>query len=208
VSAASVLIVATRYDVGSYYTHKWARALQRDLVTMGHTCLMLDAGDLCRSGSSLADAIDCVEYVVFYGHGQADEWIALPPGSSGATTALVNTGNVQILSGRRVYAGCCHSLAKLGKDYGLVFPSGEYVGYDKQFAFESANHKFFRDVVNGSVVAFVKGASRQVVVAGLQTAWARLRDAFAGGGILQHQTNAFAASKYAEGNRIRVGYRP
>jgi hypothetical protein len=207
VSMASVLIVATKYDAGSYYTYKWARALQRDLVTMEHTCLLLDASDLCRSGSSFADAIDCVEYVVFYGHGQADEWIALPPGSSGATTPLLNTGNIKVLSGRRVYASCCHSLAKLGRDYGAAFPNGEYVGYDKQFAFETANHKFFRDVVNGSVVNFVKGAPRQDVVGGLQTAWAVLRDAF-GGGILQHQPNAYAASKYAEDNRIRIGHKP
>lgn len=205
---ASVLIVATRYDAGSYYTYEWARSLQQDLATMDHTCLMLDVGDLCRSGSSLANAIDCVDYIVFYGHGQKDEWTALPSGSSGSTTPLVNTGNVKILSGKPVYAGCCYSLDQLGAAYASAFPNGEYVGYSNQFVFETANHEFFRDIVNGSVTAFVKRASRQTVVAALEKAWAGLRDAFGGGGILQHRPNAFAASKYAEDNRLCVGYKP
>jgi hypothetical protein len=207
-SKASVLIIATRYDAGSYYTYQWALDLQKDLATMEHTCLFLDAGDLCRSGASLTEAIDCVEYVVFYGHGLKDEWTALPTGSSGATTPLINTASVKILDGRRVYAGCCYSLAQLGAAYGAAFPNGEYVGYHSQFAFETANHQFFREVVNGSVIGFVKGASRKDVVAGLDKAWAALRDAFAGGGILEHRQNAFAASQYAGDNRKRIGYAP
>jgi hypothetical protein len=207
-SKASVLLIATRYDAGSHHTYQWACDLQADLATMDHTCLLLDASELCRAGSSLIEAIDCVEYVVFYGHGLKDEWTALPAGSSGSTMPLVNTANVPILAGRRIFAGCCHSLAQLGPAYGSAFPGGEYVGYDDVFAFETSNHHFFRDVVNNAVVEFVKGASKKTVVSSLQKAWAGLRDAFAGGGILQHRPNAFAASQYAEDNRKRVGFVP
>ena len=175
---------------------------------MDHTCLLLDAGELCRAGSLLADAVDCVDYVVFYGHGLKDEWTALPAGSTGSSTALVNAANVKLLAGRRVFAGCCHSLAQIGPSYGAAFPAGEYVGYDDVFAFDVANHHYFRDVVNNAVIEFVKGASRHTIVATLQKAWAGLRDAFAGGGILQYRQNAFAASKYAEDNRRRVGFAP
>jgi hypothetical protein len=62
------------------------------------------------------------------------------------------------------------------------------------------------DVVNNAVTEFVKGATRQVVVASLQRAWAGLRDAFSDGGILQHRPNAFAASQYSEDNRKGVGF--
>ena len=207
-SKAGVLVVATRYDAGSYYTYEWARDLHEELTKMDHSCLLFEGSELCRAGSSLADAIDCVQYVVFYGHGSKDEWTALPVGSSGLTTPLVNTGSVSALGGRKVFAGCCHSLAQLGKAYGTAFPAGEFVGYNNQFAFETSNHLYFRDVVNNAVIEFVKGATRQVVVASLQKAWAGLRDAFGGGGILQHRPNAFAASQYSEDNRKRVGFTP
>jgi hypothetical protein len=166
-SKASVLILATRYDAGSHYTYQWACDLQADLAVMDHTCFLLDASALCRAGSSLADAIDCVEYVVFYGHGLQDEWTALPAGASGPSTPLLNAANVAVLNGRRIYAGCCHSLVKLGAAYGSIFANGEYVGYNDVFAFETENHQFFRDVVNNTVVEFVKGASRQAVAASL-----------------------------------------
>jgi hypothetical protein len=208
VSKASVLIVATRYDAGSHYTYQWARALQEDLARMDHTSLLLDAADICRAGTSFADAIDCVECVVFYGHGLTGEWTALPPGSSGSTTPLVNAANVSVLAGRRVFAGCCHSLAQLGQAYAAAFPQGEYVGYNDEFKFEAANHEFFRDVVNNAVIEFVNGASRQTVVTMLQKAWQALRDSFGGGGILQHRQNAFEASRDADENRQRVGFAP
>jgi hypothetical protein len=207
-SKARVLILTTRYDAGSHYTDQWAADLQADLATMDHTCLLLDAGALCRAGSGLAEAVDCVDCVVFYGHGLPDEWTALPIGSSNATTPLVDAANVTVLSGRRVFAVCCHSLTKLGQAYAAKFPGGEYVGYNDVFAFETANHHFFRDIVNNAVIDFAKGASRQTVVTGLEKAWAGLRDAFAGGGLLQHRPNAFAASQYAEENRKRIGYAP
>lgn len=205
---AGVLVVATRYDAGSHYTYQWARALQEELARMDHTCIPLDAADLCRAGSSFADAIDCVQYVVFYGHGLTDEWTALPVGSSGSTTPLVNSANASLLGGRRVFAGCCHSLVQLGQAYAAAFPHGEYIGYSKEFAFEAANHEFFRDVVNNAVIQFVKGASRQAVVAMLQNAWEGLRDAFGGGGILQHRPNAFEASQDADDNSKHVGFAP
>jgi hypothetical protein len=174
---------------------------------MDHTSILLDAVALCRAGTSLADAIARAEYVVFYGHGLQDELTALPADSAGSTVPLVNLTNIGVLAGRKVFAGCCHSLAKLGNTYGKQF-SADYIGYDNVFAFETANHHYFRDIVNNAVVDFVKGASRQTVVASLQKAWAGLRDAFAGGGILQHRPNAFAASQYAEDNRKRIGYAP
>jgi hypothetical protein len=208
VTKERVLIIASRYDAGSYYTHRWAEDLLSSLATMDHTCLLLNASDLCRAGSTLVDTIGCVDAVVFYGHGQQDEWTALPGQSSGPTVPLVNVATVTLLSAKRVYAGCCHSLVKLGQAYGSAFPGGEYIGYTDAFAFETENQEFFRDVVNNSVIDFVKGTPRQTVSATLEKAWAGLRDAFAGGGILQHRPNAFAASQIADDNYKRVGYAP
>ncbi|HUB82600.1 MAG TPA: hypothetical protein VMB03_27575 [Bryobacteraceae bacterium] len=206
-SKSSVLIIATNYDAGSHYTFQWASDLQAELATMDHTSILLDAGALCRAGTTLADAVASADYVVFFGHGFADELTALPAGSGGKTVPLVNGSNMGVLAGRKVFAGCCHSLAKLGRTYAKQF-SAEYVGYDNVFAFETANHHYFRDIVNNAVVDFVKGASGQTVAANLQKAWAGLRDAFAGGGILQYRPNAFAAAQYAEDNRKRIGYAP
>jgi hypothetical protein len=207
-SKESVLVVVTRYDAGSYYTYQWARDLQAELATMKHTCLLLDASDLCRSGSSFADAIDCAKYIVFYGHGEKDEWTALPTSrSSGKTTPLVDTNTVTILDDHQIYACCCHSLVGLGKNFGTRC-KGEYVGYNNTFAFEASNHQFFRDIVNNSVIGFVKGDPRKTVVSNLKKAWEGLRDAFAGGGILQHRPNAFAASQSARDNALRIASEP
>jgi hypothetical protein len=207
-SKASVLIIATSYDAGSYYTHQWATDLHAELSTMDHTCLLLDASDMCRSGSLLTEAIDCVEYVVFYGHGLKDEWTALPVDATGKTTPLVTAANVSILDGRRTFAGCCHSLDQMGPAYHNAFRNGAYVGYKDVFAFDAGNHHYFRDIVNNAVIAFVKGAAKATVVSSLQNAWVGLRDAFAGGGILQHRPNAFAASQIADDNSKRIGTVP
>jgi hypothetical protein len=207
-SKPRVLIVATRYDLGTYYTHQWATDLQAQLALMDCTCLILNPTDMCRSGSLLTEAIDCVEYVVFYGHGQQDEWTALPEDSTGKTTPLVTAANVAILDGRRTFAGCCHSLAQLGPAYHKAFPNGAYVGYNDVFSFHASNHHYFGDIVNNGVIAFVKGASRTAVAALLQKAWAGLRDSFAGGGILQHRPDAFDASWIADDNGKRVGTVP
>jgi hypothetical protein len=204
----SVVILASRYDAGSYYTFLWAQALQEDLAKRDHTCLLLDTSDLCRAGSSLSDAIDAADVIVFYGHGQRDEWTALPGKPSGATVPLVDVASVAVLAGKRVYAGCCHSLAKLGAAYAAAFPQGAYIGYNDEFALETENHEAFRDVVNNSVIDFVKDTPHTTVVARLVKAWAGLRDSFAGGGILQNRPNAYAASQYAESNRQRAGSLP
>ncbi len=206
--SASILLLATCYDGGSFCTFAWARKLQEDLMRQGDTCLMFDAGILCRAGTSLDDAIDRVDFVVFYGHGSADEWTALPASPlSGMTTPLMDTANVHIIKGRKAYGGCCESLSGLGMAYAGQFPNGAFIGYRGQFGFEVENHEYFRDVVNHSVVAFVKGDPASKVTADLRTEWENLRDAFAHGN-LKHRPNAIMASQRADENRQRVGHLP
>lgn len=206
---SSVLIMATRYDTGTFYTHAWAKHLQDDLLRRGHTCLMLDADTLCQSGSTLTEVIKRVSYVVFFGHGLADQWIAVPSGprrSGVAEVPVVSGSNVGVLHGKQVYAGCCHSLAQLGQSFAAQ-RSGEYVGYSQQFQFETANHQSFRDVVNASVVAYISGDSAQKVKNDIEKEWDNLRHDFMNGR-LRHQPNFVMAAQCADDNRQRIGYLP
>src|SRR5262245_60058363 len=97
---ATVLIIATRYDAASHYLYEWACALREDLLTQNHPCLFLDGTNLCNSGILLTDAIDRVDYVVFYGHGSTDAWIALPALGATLATTLVDGSTVNILNRR------------------------------------------------------------------------------------------------------------
>jgi hypothetical protein len=201
----SVLILSTSYDVNSTYTAKWAQELRDELVKRDDVyCFLYDAQYLCRSSKALDDAVDRADYVVFYGHGTRDSWIALPdyPGAS-----AVDSSSVSVLKGKRVYAACCWSLSGLGSDYIVKFPHGEFVGYRHQFGFERSNADYFKTVVNQSISGFVLGDSLTATVASLQTKWANLRDDFHSGS-LKRQPQAAMAAKMAEENRRRVGSRP
>jgi len=205
----SILVVATRYDVGTYYTHSWAKTLQEDSMRKGHNCILLDAESLCHSGSTLREAIERVDYVIFYGHGLRDQWTAMPSSSSAGGVAerpLIDTNNVSVLDGRQVYAGCCHSLTQLGQSF-VTICSGEYVGYSQRFQFETTNHQDFGDVVNTSVMAYVAGDSASKVVTDLANDWDRLRLDFVAGR-LRKQPNAIMAAQCADDNRQRVGSLP
>ncbi len=197
---ASVLLLSTCYDIASYYTHQWAQHLQADLVKMGHKCLLIDSVGLCLEGRGLRDSIRCVDYIVFFGHGENDKWIALPELLSRQAKPLVSAQDVSILQGRKVYAGCCWSVNDLGDAYANKFSNGEYIGYNKPFRFEVLNEGYFRDIVNQSVIAFVKGETAQNVVNNLSQEWANLRDAFHRG-FLKNRSNAFLASGMADHNR-------
>jgi hypothetical protein len=207
---SNILIVATRYDVGSHYTYQWARALQEEIVKKGHVCFMLDGESFCRAGQTLSEVLDRADYVVFYGHGDPDKWIGLPSFGGANLIPIVDVGSIAILDGRKVYAGCCHSLNNLGPAYVNAFTSAattpEYVGYSDEFGFEIANNREFRDVVNPSVVAFVGGASAATVAIGLQNDWDALRHEFARGRY-SGRPNAIMAAQRAAENSQRIGHR-
>jgi hypothetical protein len=208
----SILILSTCYDSNSAYTAAWARALHGDLVKQQDiSCFLYEAQYLCRSSTALADAVERSDFVVFYGHGMQDRWIALPelPGSSPGVAAIpvVDTSSVAVLQGRKVYAGCCWSLNGLGGGYIAKFPNGEYVGYRHEFGFEAANEAYFKDVVNQSVIGFVNGDPANTVANDLRAEWTSLRTRFFSGN-LRTRRNAPMAAKMADLNSQRIGSQP
>jgi hypothetical protein len=208
----SVVIFFTRYDVNSSYTAGWAEELHDELVKQKDTyCFLYDAQYLCRSSTALDEAVERADYIVFYGHGTQKSWIALPDYSSGTSNIkpipLVESSKVNVLKGRKVYAGCCWSLNGLGNNYIASFPQGEYVGYNHEFVFEGTNASYFKEVVNLSVTSFIGGQTGATIVSDLQTEWSTLRDRFYIGN-LKHRPNAVHASKVADLNRQRVGSKP
>ena len=208
----SILILFTYYDSNSAYTAAWARALHDDLVKQQNvSCFLADAQYFCRSGTALADSIERSDFVVFYGHGQRDKWIALPdlPSRSPAVASipLVDASTVGVLQGRKIYAGCCWSLQGLGGSYVAQFPNGEYLGYNHEFGFEERNDTYFRDVVNPSVINFVNGDPAAKVVQDLRTEWAALYAKFFSGA-LKFRPNAPFAAQQALDNSKRIGSRP
>jgi hypothetical protein len=207
-----VLIISTCYDVDSSYTARWAQDLYDDLVKRSNiSCFLYKAQDLYGSSKTLNDAIDRADFVVFYGHGTQNSWVALPSYSgtfgNAAAIPLVDSTTVGVLNGRKVYAGCCWSLNGLGSNYIASFPNGEFVGYQHEFGFERANAEYFKEVVNLSVSDFVLGRPAADVVRNLQREWENLRDRFQNGN-LQFRPSATQAGAVAELNRLRVGSRP
>ena len=83
--ADPVLLIASGYDSSTFYTHSWATDLYEQLLRRKHKCLMLEAELLCHAGPVLHEAIRRVEFVVFYGHGLVDQWIAMPAGGGQPT---------------------------------------------------------------------------------------------------------------------------
>jgi hypothetical protein len=208
----NVLILATLYDKNSFYTYQWAAALRSDLARRKNTtCLLYDASAFYSVGTGLPDAVSRADFVIFYGHGSNDAWIALPEFQSASTSVaaapLVDSNTVKALDGRGVYAGCCWSLNGLGQSYGAMFPSGAYIGYSHEFGFEEANEGYFKDVVNQSIVSFITGDPSSKVVGDLQSEWRSLRDRFASGS-LKHRPNAVMAAYTADLNEQRIGKRP
>jgi hypothetical protein len=201
--ADSVLLLATGYDSSTYYTRSWAKDLREQLLRRKHNCLMLDAESLCYAGHTLHEAIERVDFVVFYGHGLFDQWIAMPSGCRNPALPLVHVNNVQVFQGRKVYSGCCESLKTLGNSYIATFPNGSFVGYNAQFEFEFSNHREFGDVVNASVINYVSGDSAKMVAQNLATEWDNLRHDFANGR-LKNKPNAIMAAQRADNNRQRV----
>jgi hypothetical protein len=207
----SVLILSTSYDRVSSYMARWAADLHQSLVKRPKTvCMLHDAVTLCRAGTMLSDALDQVEYVVFYGHGSQDEWISLPGRANAQpvvkATPLVDVSTVAVLKGKKVYAGCCWSLKGLGQAH-MGASGAAFVGYDQEFHFEFANQSYFKDIVNQSVITYVNGASSQRVAADLRTAWTNLESGFSSG-FLRNQPNASMAATAAGENAKRVGGLP
>lgn len=208
----NVLILLTGYDSNSSYTASWAQALFNDLVKQNNMiCSLFDAQYLCSPGNVLKDAVERSEFVVFYGHGTRDSWIAMPELSSAnppiPAIPLVDTALVGVLQGRQVYASCCWSLNGLGGSYIAQFPNAEYVGYSQEFGFEAANESYFKEVVNQSVIDFINGDSAVKVASNLRTEWDVLRGRFISGN-LKTKRNAAMAASVADLNRQRIGSRP
>lgn len=204
-----VLIIATRYDRAANCLYTWAEALRSRLLSSGKcdACLMLDGEGICRSGSSLSDAIERVEYLVFFGHGEKDQWIALPAGNKGITAALVDVGTVDVLNGRTVYSGCCYALSALGSAFKNAFSSAEFVGYQNAFNVHLPNESYFRDIVNNSIFDFiVNGRAASTVVNNQQAEWSQLDGKFSAGGTLSSNPDAWVAAANARDNAISVGH--
>jgi|HubBroStandDraft_6_1064221.scaffolds.fasta_scaffold44314_2 hypothetical protein len=198
-----VLILAARYDATTSHTFRWAQDLHSKMFRYADTCVFLDVTGLCRGGSSLADLIGAATHVVFYGHGEKDQWIALPGASP---IALVETNTIKVLDQRKVYAGCCWSLTGMGQAFANNC-GGEYLGYDNQFGFDPDNEDEFRDVVNQSVINFVVSGNAAQVVSDLLQQWTRLSNDFTHGHLIS-RPNAVLAGKLADQNSQRIGKKP
>lgn len=204
--ADRVLVITTAYDTPTYYGRHWATSLHDELVRTGHTCLLLEAEVLGLSGTAISEAVERVDVVVFFGHGKADRWLALPDSASVPDVAVVAASGVHLLDGKKVYAGCCRSLTRLGDEFRKQC-NGEFVGYKTPFLFETSNHQHFGEVVNRSVISFVRGDTGGKVAADLAVEWDSLRHDFSNGK-LKHRPQASMAAHRADVNRQGVGARP
>jgi hypothetical protein len=106
-----------------------------------------------------------VDYVVFYGHGDAVSLGAQPsrhtiPGGPN----FLDVTTVRVLAGRPTYAVACEALRVLGTVYGALFPTGAFIGYDGPFTFNVSSQVEFEAVVASGAVLLLDGASRGEMV--------------------------------------------
>jgi len=83
---SSAVIIATSYDTPCNYTFAWAMKLKDGLLKQGHSCVLIPGEGICAAGATLSEAIDRSDFVVFLGHGTANELTRLP--SRGAISSL------------------------------------------------------------------------------------------------------------------------
>jgi hypothetical protein len=207
-----VLIVATRYDNATYYIHEWAARLRDDLLSNNavSSCIALDGESLCHSGTTFADAVERADFVVFYGHGEIDHWIAMPQGSVAKSLPLVDVNSVNDLRGRQTYAACCYSLTGLGRAFANAFPKTggkpEFIGYSTDFNFLVSEREQFRRIIHYSVRDFILGRKdAATIVSEQQAAWLQLEAGFSTGGMYSTVLDANFAAGYARKNAC-VGY--
>lgn len=209
-----VLLIATRYDTATYYIHDWAEQLRNDLLSSNavSSCMMLEGHSLCFSGQTLTDAIERANFVVFYGHGEVDHWISMPPGSATSSVRLVEVKSASDLRGRQIYAACCHSLKDLGPAFDAAFPKGsngkpEFVGYSSAFDFSIPQREEFRRIVHYSVRDFILGKKDAATIASeQQAAWQQLDAAFSKGGMYSTLPDAIFAASNARSNALAIGH--
>jgi len=197
-----VVILATRYDWETARTFEWAKELQGELFNYTDNCFLADVTGLCRGGTSLDDLINNSTHVIFYGHGEAHCWTALP---GSPCTELLGISTVGILDYKDVYAVCCSSLA----GFGAAFSSschGTFVGYSDSFGFHRKNEFEFKQTVHNSAVNFVVNGNGSQVVNKLRSEWSRLAQEFASG-TLKNRSDAIAAGYVASLNAARIGFR-
>lgn len=208
----SVLIISTCYDATSHCMSQWAMRLRNSLLAQPNTiCLHYEAAELSSNPMALQGLVDRVDFVVFYGHGTQNEWIALPELATSlppvSATPLVDVNTVGVFRGKKIYAGCCWSLQGLGQAHVANANNAEFIGYVHEFDFDYSNASSFEEVVNQSVLSYINGASAARVAQNLKVEWSSLRDRFRDG-FLQSRPNAQTAMAAAERNSKRVGALP
>jgi hypothetical protein len=199
----NVVIFATRYDESTGVTFGWAEDLHRELLRQGHTCVILDASAICVKGSLFQDAVRMADCAVFYGHGEADKWVALPGSRRTGPVPLIDASQARDLDCDLIYAGCCDSIVGLGSSYRNYNSGGSYIGYDGPFELSATNERHFREVANQAASAFINGQPARAVEQALKLGWENLRDNLLNGW-LQFSRDAPMASWNADNNASHV----
>jgi hypothetical protein len=173
---ANVLILATSYDDPTWETNRWAHNLEQKLWQEGHRCTLVEGADVTRE--RLEQEGDHTDYILFYGHGEADRLYAQEEKGWLMTQqhVLVDATDLGPLRTRPLYAVCCHALTILGEAYGKSSPPGTFVGYGKHFGFWIRNSSRFEEIANKSARAFVNGKPAADIVRTLKEEWEELED--------------------------------
>ena len=202
-----VVVLSTQYDNPTYYLHEWAAKLRDDLLASKAvaSCLLVDATTLCHAGSTFSDVADRASHIVFYGHGEADKWLALPKALASTAFPLVDVPSVSKIQGKHVYAACCFSLKTLGPAFS-VGGLKDFVGYDRAFNFSVHQQEEFRRIVHYSVRDFILGKKPVAqIVKEQRDAWHQLELAFSKGGMFANLLDASFAASCARSNAGAIG---
>jgi hypothetical protein len=204
--ASNILVLATRYDSDTRLTYRWAIDITNDLNCQGHNTQLLVPQSV--NTPAVSQHIGSYEFILFYGHGEADRLIGQKGRLSlGSGPTLVDTTTVNIFQGNIVYAVCCQALILLGSAYASLYPQGAFIGYSAPFGFSSYSAGDFQQIVNQSAIDLVNGQTASMIVADLTSKWKILSDDFFNGS-RQGRPDAFLAAYAAAGNAVFVGVKP
>ncbi|MDM8561648.1 hypothetical protein [Candidatus Parabeggiatoa sp. HSG14] len=105
----TVLIVRTYKPIPDpiEISYQWAETIKQQFITNGWQ--VIDLGKENATAKKLEQSINDVEVVIFYGHGELDEWC-------GQSESILNLDNVNLLNNKKIYVMACWTTFELGKE--------------------------------------------------------------------------------------------
>jgi len=143
------LVIRPRFDDATDYSYRWAGEL---VDALSRKFTVVDIGNRRVTRAEVEATIKSRDpvIIVFYNHGTEDAWWGSP------SEKIIDTNNVDLLSGRIVYTMACLTGEKLGT-VAWRKKCKVYVGYTEPFGFTVYDEEKFKIAANSGMIAYIDG---------------------------------------------------